>query len=460
MTTRSRLKYESSKDWFPRTDTGNASLMAHLYGRILRFNHRQQRWMIWTRQHWREDKTGRVYQLARTAARVRFRAAVQIDDLEERGKEAKWAVGSENRYRLDAAVALARTTAPLADDGTEWDSNPWLLGVANGTLDLRTGELRPGSPDERISKVAPVEFDSAARCPTFLSFLEKVQPDEGMRRYLKLRAGYILTGSTHEQDVLFFHGEGANGKTTFVNAIMSVLGRDYAKMAAPGLLLRRRFDSHPTEIADLYGARLVVSSELDEGKALNEALVKQLTGNDKLKGRWMHKDFFEFEPTHKIVLISNHMPDISGTDWGIWRRVKLVPWSVQISDDEKDRYLDVKLKAEAPGILNWMVQGCLEYQRERSLTLLEPAVIRTAVEEYRTESNPVEDFLADRCSLDEDSTVRARDFFRSYSDWADDEGYAAHEKLSRTAFGRRMGQRFKKTGKRYYGVTVKHPIQV
>lgn len=308
-------------------------------------------------------------------------------------------------------------------------------------IDLRTGELRPGRSEDKITKHAPVTFDPDATCLTFEAFLARVQPDQELRAYLRRRAGCALTGDVSEQDLLFFHGGGANGKTTFANALRDAMGAGYARQAAPGLLLRSYGERHPTELADLDGARLVVSAEVDDGRDLAVELVKQVTGGEPLKARRMRQDFYEFESTFKIMLLANHKPVIKGTDWAIWRRIKLVPWDVTIPPAERDPHLREKLKTEVSGILNWMIAGCLDWQRNG---MQEPAGVTAATEAYRADSDPLSTFLADCCVTSERYTVAAGALFKAYQAWAVEQGIGERDpaRMTATAFGKLMAERF------------------
>ena len=426
---------------FPRTDAGNAELFAHRHGENVRYDHRRGRWLIWQGDCWQPDKSEQIHQLAKQTARWRYHEAESIEDLTERGREAVWASRSEGRARLEAALFLARSEESVADGGEGWDSQPFVLGVRNGVVDLRAGILRPALREDKLTKRAPVLFDPRAICPVFETFLSRVVPDAELRSYLQRRSGYALTGDVSEQDLLFLHGGGSNGKTTFVNALMDVLGLDYAQQAAPGLLLQKRGETHPTEVADLDGARLIVSSEIDDGRALAEGLVKQLTGGDRLKARRMRQDFYEFEPTFKLVLLANHKPNVRGTDWAIWRRIKLVPFDQTIANSEKDPHLRDRLRAEAPGILNWMIAGCLDWQRNG---MREPRVVTEATSEYRIESDPLARFFAEECHLADHCTVQANSLYQAYKNWAELQGMGQREVMTSTAFGKRMGQRFER----------------
>jgi putative DNA primase/helicase len=262
-------------------------------------------------------------------------------------------------------------------------------------------------------------FDSAAECPTWSRFLSEIMGgDENLIGYLQRLTGYCLTADATEQALFIFHGSGSNGKNVFLDTLTSLLG-DYAGTAPPSLLMLKRNPEHPTELADLMGRRLVVASETDEGGRLNVNLVKQLTGNARLKGRFMRQDFFEFDRTFKLVLMTNHLPVIRETTHAAWRRLRLVPFGVTIPDEKQDRHLIDKLRADWPGILAWAVRGCLIWQEAGLRT---PEAVLNVTKTYREESNPLADFLTERCIIMPSATVSRADIFDTYQKWAERNG--------------------------------------
>jgi putative DNA primase/helicase len=335
----------------------------------------------------------------------------------------------------------------------QMDRDPFLLNVLNGTIDLRTGALQPHDRTQSITKLAPVMFDAEAECPTFLGFLARVLPDAEVRRFLRYMTGYGMTGSTVEQCLAFLYGGGANGKSTFLDTIQEMLG-DYAQTAAPDLLTSRGGDRHPTELADLFGARWVSSIEVDEGKRLAETLVKQMSGGDKMKARFMRTDFFQWAPTHKLFLAANHKPEIRGTDYAIWRRIRLIPFTVTIPENERDGNLGEKLIAELPGILNWAIAGCLDWQR---YGLGVPAAIREATEEYREEQDILAKFIDERCVIDAQAWVVSGTLYAVYMAWCKSSG---EEPVSNTAFGKRLTERGFVANRRSNGERIRSGIRL
>jgi putative DNA primase/helicase len=237
-----------------------------------------------------------------------------------------------------------------------------------------------------------------------------------LMKYLQRAVGYGLTGCVSEQCLWFLYGSGSNGKSTFLSTLLGLLG-DYALQAVSELLMLRKHDAHPTERADLFGKRFVATIETEEGKRMAEALMKQLTGSDHIRARKMHRDFFEFRPTHKIFLAANHKPMIRGTDHAVWRRIKLVPFNVTISEEEKDKELPDKLKAELPGILAWAVAGCLDWQR---YGLEEPEEVTQATKDYQENQDIIGRFIEECCLENAAVKVKVSALFEAYGQWSGD----------------------------------------
>ncbi|MGH7378091.1 MAG: DNA primase family protein, partial [Candidatus Methylomirabilales bacterium] len=271
-----------------------------------------------------------------TVGSMYLEAAAQPDQ-DLRAALAAHAMKCESDSRIRAMLSLAESEPGVPVEPGAFDADPWLFNCLSGTLDLRTGELRPHRREDLLTKLAPVDYDPGAKAPTWTAFLDHIMAgNREVIEYLQRAVGHALTGDVREQVLQFLHGTGANGKTTFLNAILDAVG-DYGKQAAPELLTIKYGTEHPTGLADLRGCRFVASIEVEEGKRLAEVLVKQLTGGDRLKARFMRENFFEFTPTHKIFLAVNHKPVIRGTDHAIWRRIRLVPFTVTIPDAEQDK---------------------------------------------------------------------------------------------------------------------------
>lgn len=399
------------------TDVGNALRLVRQHGDAIRWVPQWGTWLTWDGRRWRRDVLGTVVEKAKAVARSLWDEVNAAPDAEERKKVVKWALASEGASHIEAMVKLTRSVPGIGVEVDDLDSDPWLLNLATGTVDLRTG--RVGAHDRRhlITKLAPVPYDADAECPRWLSFLEQVLPDPDVRGFMQEIVGYSLTGLTTEQVLTFCHGGGANGKSTLLETLLAMMG-EYGKVAEPDLLLARD-QAHPTGIADLQGARLVVSSEIEHGRRLAEAVVKQLTGSDRIKARFMRADYFEYTPTHKILVAANHKPVIRGTDLAIWRRLRLVPFTVTIDRADQDRHLVERLRSELPGILLWALEGCARW-REKGLS--EPGAVVVATAGYREEMDLVGGFLSETCVVDPRAWVSAADLYSAYQHWCDDNG--------------------------------------
>jgi putative DNA primase/helicase len=294
-----------------------------------------------------------------------------------------------------------------------------LLNCQNGTIDLRTGELLPHRMEDFITRLAPVDFEPDARCPRWLEFLNRIMDgNQHLIDFLQRAVGYALTGETSEQCLFIFYGGGANGKSTFLQAMSHVLG-DYSMSTPTETLLVKRRGAIPNDVARLKGARFVVACEADAENRLAESLIKQMTGGDTISARFLHQEWFDFEPTHKVFFGTNHKPVIKGTDYAIWRRIRLVPFEITIPEGERDKNLPEKLKAEACGILAWAVQGCLVWQQKG---LGVPEEVKAATDSYREEMDVLGEFLKDRCRQSPDARVSSKELFEAYTAWCEANG--------------------------------------
>jgi P4 family phage/plasmid primase-like protien len=418
---------------FPLTDMGNAERLFALYGDGIGYCSSSGTWMSWDGKRWATDNTGTVIELAKKAVRSIYEEAARSDNNEERIGLVKHALRSEKVERVMAIEKLARSMVPVVPEML--DTDPWLLNVDNGTLDLRTGQLRPHRGEDRITKLAPITYDPAATCPLWEAFLNCIfDKNKNLIDFVQRLFGYSLTGEVSEQVLVFLYGTGANGKSTFLLILQSLLG-EYATQAAPELLLTKKGDAHPTEVADLFGRRVAVSTEVEAGRSWSEVQIKQLTGGDRIKARFMRKDFFEFQPTHKLFVAANHKPRVRGTDHGIWRRIRLVPFSVTIPEHARDKNLVQKLQAELPGILAWAVRGCLAWQKDG---LGEPAEVTAATKAYREEMDALGEFFDDCCIIDRNVEAKAHDLYSAYVQWCDING---ERPMGQRSFGMALRER-------------------
>lgn len=417
---------------FNLTDLGNAERFIEHHGEDVRYCYPWSKWLVWTGARWERDEAGKVHKRAKETVRSIYGEAAAAEDEDRRKALAKHATASEAEGKIRAMVELAKSEVPASPD--ELDANPWLLNASNGTVDLRTGELREHRREDLLTKMTGTEYDSDASAPKWEAFLERVLPSEDLRAFVQRGAGYSATGDTSEQCIFINHGVGNNGKSTFQEALGEALG-DYAMRTPTEMLMVKRGGGVPNDVARLKGSRFVTASETEEGRRLAESLIKDLTGQDTISARFMRGEFFDFKPTHKLWLSTNHKPEIRGTDNAIWRRIRLIPWAVTVPPAERDRKLPEKLRAELSGILAWSVRGCLEWQREG---LKPPEEVRQATREYRAEMDVLAAFVADCCERGDDKKAYAGELWKAWQRWCEETGEQAG---TQKRFGGRLSER-------------------
>ena len=399
-------------------------------------------WILWTGRFWRPDPTGEgalatgfvgglSRRIAQEAATLARRAAHDAD--EDRRKSLmtqaeallKWAVQSEHERTIAAGLKLSKH-ALLTEYGA-LNADPWRFNVQNGTLDLRTGALRPHDPADLITFLAPVAFDPTARCPTWERFLcEVFAGDRDLVAFLQRAVGWSLTGVVKERALFFLYGDtGKNGKTTLVETLMKLVGASgeasygYGrKVGADTFMKSKNPEDNQRKAATLAGPRFVCTSEVDEEHRLNEQLIKDITGGDTLEGRRLYQEAFTFKPQFKPWMYGNHKPEIRGTDDAIWSRVRLVPFDVSFKGRE-DLNLADKLEAELSGILNWAIRGCLDWQCHG---LQPPAKVQAATQAYREEMDVFGPFIRECCIVHRNSEVLSSQLWAAYRNWCTTNG--------------------------------------
>ncbi len=407
-------KYAPKKADYRLTEFGNAQRLIDRHGQDLRFCPAWNRWLVWDGCRFRSDETHEAQRRAQEIIRDLYAEALAVEDDDLRKRLIKWALRSETNGTLQATLALARCDASVVVTPSELDTDPWLLNCLNGTLDLRTGRLRPPQRTDGMTRLVPVIYDPDAQAPTWQTFLARIFPgDPDIRSFIQRCVGYSLTGITTERVIFILWGGGANGKTTFLEAIFHLLG-EYALRTPTETFMVRRAGSVPNDIARLQGARFVVASESEADSKLGQSMVKQMTGGDTITARFMRAEWFDFHPLFKLWLATNHRPQVDGSDQAIWDRIRLIPFAVRIPEGERDKALQSKLRAEASGILAWAVQGCLAWQRDGLQT---PDAILRATQDYRDEMDPVGDFLTEWCEVHPNLRTSVKDLYEGFKDW-------------------------------------------
>ncbi|CAM5774917.1 hypothetical protein LMIY3S_04762 [Labrys miyagiensis] len=363
-------------------------------------------WFTWTGTHWKKDGTKRAFDLVRAMSREMGDGAKK-GDAKAIGRAA-FARGVESFCQADRAFAVTAEA---------WDADPWLLGTPGGTVDLRTGNLRPSDPAEGITKLTSAAPAAMDHCPRWKQFLEEsTGNDEALIRFLQQWCGYALTGDTSMHALVFIYGDGGNGKSVFLNVVSAIL-KDYALTAAMDAFTASRSEKHSTDLAMLQGARLVTASETEEGKKWAEARIKSLTGGDRITARFMRRDNFSFTPQFKLMIVGNHRPELENIDDAAKRRFNMLPFVRK--PENPDPGLEEKLKAEAPGILRWMIDGCLDWQSEGKL--LQPESVVAATQEYFSEQDVLGQWIADECHADphnDNIEGNVSDLFTSWKTYA------------------------------------------
>lgn len=416
-------RYEPARPAYHRSDLGNARRFVDRYHDKIRFDCTSERWLIWNGTRWEEDQDGEAMRLAKETVLAMLDELSAIDEREERKGLFRFILASENAGRLAAMLKLAQTEPEIALTRAALDADPWLFNCLNGTVDLRTGELRPHSRDDLITRMAPARYDPDATFPLWERFLrDATGDDEELIAFLARAAGYSLTGDCREEKLFFVHGPTNSGKSTFLEALKAMLG-DYATTADFETFLSRSFVGGPRpDIARLAGARFVASIEVDEGKRLAEGLVKQLTGGDTVTARFLYQSEFEFTPQFKLWLAANHAPEIQHDDAAMWRRILRVPFEIVVPEGKRDPTLKMTLKnddAARAAILAWAVRGCLDWQRQG---LAVPERVRRATDQYRLAQDPLREFILSCCLLSERAMVPAGELRREYEAWCKENG--------------------------------------
>ncbi|HMK46945.1 MAG TPA: phage/plasmid primase, P4 family [Methanocella sp.] len=423
---------------FNLTDAGNAERLIKQYGDIIRYCPQLESWLIYDGKRWRPDDTGHIMSLAKDTLRKNFR---EFQDKNNNVKDntLPYLLRSENQNNVRNMVQSAQYMQEIVVSVDMLDQDKMLLNVLNGTIDLRTGLLRPHDPRDLITMLASVEYRQGEDCPHFKAFVQEIfQGNDDLIRFVQRALGYSMTGETSERCIFIEYGNGANGKSTLNNVIMRILG-DYHTATQAETLFEKKFgDGINNDVARLKGARYVTTSESNQGKDLDEGRVKQLTGGDPVTARFLHKEYFQFDPKFKIWLGTNHRPNIRGTDQAIWDRIRLIPFDVRIPPERQDKGLaDTLYHNEGSGILNWMIEGCLSWQKDG---LGEAEAVKTATQEYRIDMDLIIGFIED--VLDPQATkvhiTATSTLYDHYKQWTTNTG---NTELGQKQFTARMKEK-------------------
>jgi putative DNA primase/helicase len=455
----------------PRTDIGNAERLVDQYGNNLKYCHHFNSWYVWTPSEgrWRKDDLEQIYRAAKDVIRRIGVEASRGSTKTSSDELYKWAMACECRAHLIGMTEIAKCDPKIAALPEIWDVDDFSINLLNGTYDLKNFELREHSIKDYNSKIALFEFDKTAKCPNWLKFLNRIfvsrEDKYEIISFIQRAIGYTLTGSTKEQSMFLLWGSGANGKSVLIDVIRTMLG-EYGITTDSSTFVSSKGGSDGGrargDIARLAGSRMVCSSENSPDSRLDEQLIKNLTGSDKVTARFLYQEAFEFYPKFKIWWAFNHQPQIYDTTNSIWRRIKLIPFEETIPDDEQDPLLAEKLKVEIPGIFNWAIEGLKNYYELGSLGA--PSAISKATKEYREDQDILHEFIMECCEFSTDTDlfgkiydIKAKDLYESYKTW---NAWNGDEKpMNSTKFGNLLKDRGfkkdrKKDGVHYFGVRL------
>jgi putative DNA primase/helicase len=435
-------------------DIGAAEAFRDRFGDRVRYDHTQERWLIWQEHFWRPDESGEVKLLAKRHIDLWQQEAMKAVTYPLRRQLVNFTLKLDKKSSMEGMMSCATWQTPISTSGTEWDANGWLLGVRNGVVDLRTGQLRSGQRTDWITQQAGALYDPQAQCPRWIQFLEEVLDGNAVLiDYVHKALGYSLTGDMREQCFFLAIGGGANGKSIFLDTLETVWG-SYGHRANMRIFVGN--DGEKFHLAELDKRRLIFASETKPNTRMNEHVVKNFTGGESQSAERKFGQPFTFKPIGKLWLGVNHQPKIVDDSFGFWRRVRMIPFLRTFVGSVEDRGLKDKLKLEAPGILAWTVQGCLKWQTEGLET---PEVVRVAVEDYQNEEDPLTEFFAERCIIEPNSVVTFSALFAAYNTWAESQGISPRDRLSRRAMGNNLKRRFDTKDsdgmRRYEGIELK-----
>ena len=455
---------DKTKKIIPRSwdDQGRGLRMRDQFATVLKFNAVDKKWFFFNGSYWQEDIGNQRVELA--AERVANSIKKEKPELsfstktdEDKAMNEWYKFQKDSRSHMAKMHMIDEFKKYVIVKHGEFDKEDMLLNTESGYVDLSSGELHDHDIDKKFSHQTVAEYSDNVDAPLWDKFLNQIfNNDEELIHYVQKAIGYSFTGSVDEQCLFILNGRGRNGKSVFSNVVSDVAG-NYAKQMNVQTIVAKKNQSGSanSDIARLEGARIVTSSELNEGDRFDESLVKQLTGGDKILARFLYGSEFEYKPKFKIWMATNHLPIIRGTDDGIWRRIKIIPFNIQIPKEKVDKKLEYKLKAEYTGILNWIVQGAIMWQQEG---LEDPEAVTKVIETYRAEMDPLDAFLEECCTTGQNYSIKAREMYDAYHEWAKE---SEEYKMSLNKFGREMSKKLLRVKRRdgwyYVGLKLKEP---
>ena len=442
---------EEPKKQYDMTDTGNAHRLYDKFGEIIHYSYNRKKWMYWDGKMWRTDDSGEIKKLADVICEDIKREALLEQDEKTQMDMLKWATRTASSKGKEAMIKECQHLDGIPAGVDDFDSYPDYINCQNGIINLRNGELLPHDANFMMSKICYSDYDISGNQPVlWLRFLDDItNGNKELQEYIQRSVGYSLTGSNEEQCAYFLYGLGNNGKSTFLDTIADLFG-GYASNAQPETIMMKRFggEGATSDIARLKGARFVTAEEPTEGVRLNEGLLKQLTGGTKVTCRFLYGEEFEYTPEFKIWIATNHKPVIRGTDFGIWRRIKLIPFEVNIPKEKVDKNLKYKLRAEFPQILRWAVEGCMKWEKEG---LEEPECVKNATADYKQEMDVLAGFIDECLIIDYNCKdhLMARDLFQVYTKWAKENN---EYEMSSKKFGMEITKKLPEKGRSAQGI--------
>ena len=429
----SALRYDAGSR-HADTDVGNARRLVDLMDGNVRYEPASRHWFAWDGARWALDDDGHIIRLAKQVADQLLSAAKSISDSDISKRQSAFALRSQAHPRITAMIDLAKSEPGVAIKFEAFDRAPHILNCVNGMIDLRSGKLMPHDRQALITQLINFTYRPDAECPIFEKFMRSIlSDDQELFDYVHQAVGYSATGETREQCLFFLHGDGANGKSTFLNSIRTLLG-GYAKHTPTDTLISKS-GSASNDLARLAGSRFVTASEANADQKVADALLKQITGDEPIVARFLFKEFVTFQPQFKLFIATNQLPQINGSDPAMWRRIRTIPFSRVFKPEEQDRDLGNKLASESEGILAWIVGGAKTWY---DTGLITPSSVKQANSEYRAEMDSVGQFIEERCRIDAGAKYPASDLYSLYRSHANDNG---RDEVSATMFGRTLSTR-------------------